>query len=228
MDDIINKELPDRTKLIFGIKNDMFYLLITLGSLLFLPAFIPLDIDKNSATYLLLTMVSITGVLSLSTTWLRFYLGLGISLICFLLSLIDFVLTDPGMIVLIRIIGFILLLTYIAYGILERISKANHISMNIWYGSIAGYLLMGILGGFWCFMLDFFYPGSFALPAGSVPTINTMAYFSFVTMTTVGYGEITPETDPARAIALFIAIVGQMYVTINVAILVSKYMSSRQ
>ena len=225
MDMPIEKEFSKDPSLIFSIRNDLFYLLIALGLLLFLPAFIPIDIHKNVATYILLTIASGAGVVSLSTTRRKFNWGIGIAIACLLFGILGLTLADPGLVLLLRTFGFILLFSYVSIGVLTRVSRSEKISTNILYGSIAGYLLMGLLGGFWCFLLNFLYPGSFMLPEESSPTLNTLTYFSFVTMTTVGYGEITPQTEPAKAVALFIAIVGQMYMTINIAILVSKYVA---
>ncbi len=50
-------------------------------------------------------------------------------------------------------------------------------------------------------------------------------YYSFVTMTTLGYGEILPVTDQARAITILLSILGPMYVAILIAMLVGKYAS---
>jgi voltage-gated potassium channel Kch len=52
-------------------------------------------------------------------------------------------------------------------------------------------------------------------------------YFSFVTITTLGYGDITPVTDKASALALIEAFVGQIYLVVLVAWLVGMYVSRR-
>jgi hypothetical protein len=53
-------------------------------------------------------------------------------------------------------------------------------------------------------------------------------YFSFVTLTTLGYGDITPVSAFAKSLTIFIAITGQLYLTILIAMLVGKYLSSTQ
>ncbi len=212
----------DPSEIIFLIPRDFLSLMSSLGLLIFLPAFIPEPWYKNIATYILLTLASTLGVLSVSTTKKRLYWGLGLTAICFLFNTLSLG-PDAGIVLLLRTFGFILLFTYVVYGVLIRITSARHISINIIYGSIAGYLLMGILGGFWCFFINFLYPGAFSMAETVAPTINTLTYFSFVTMTTVGYGDIIPTNGPAKAVSLFMSIVGQMYMTITIAILVSKY-----
>lgn len=212
----------DPSALIFPIPKDFLTLMVSLGLLIFLPAFVPSLWYKNITSYILLTLASILGVMSVSTTKKRLYWGLALAGICFLFNTLSLA-PDAGLLLLMRTFGFILLFTYVVYGVLTRVTSAGYISINIIYGSIAGYLLMGILGGFWCFFINFMYPGAFSMAETEAPTINTLTYFSFVSMTTVGYGDIIPSNGPAKAVSLFIAIVGQMYMTITIAILVSKY-----
>jgi len=50
-------------------------------------------------------------------------------------------------------------------------------------------------------------------------------YFSFVTLTTLGYGDITPVSSFAKSITILIAITGQLYLTILIAFLVGKFLS---
>jgi hypothetical protein len=56
--------------------------------------------------------------------------------------------------------------------------------------------------------------------------ISHFAYYSFVTLSTLGYGEVTPITRPARSLAALEAIVGQLYLAILIARLVSQHLSS--
>lgn len=52
-------------------------------------------------------------------------------------------------------------------------------------------------------------------------------YFSFVTMSTLGYGDITPVTAPAEAVAILLSVFGPMYLTVLVAMLVGRYMAHK-
>ena len=69
------------------------------------------------------------------------------------------------------------------------------------------------------------WPGSFADPAaaeGSAGlTLSTAMYFSFVTLATLGYGDVVPRTDLARGLAVLEAVGGQLFVAVIVARLVS-------
>jgi len=54
---------------------------------------------------------------------------------------------------------------------------------------------------------------------------NDLIYYSFVTLTTVGYGDITPANSLTKSLTILEAIIGQLYLTVLVALLVGKYVS---
>ena len=67
------------------------------------------------------------------------------------------------------------------------------------------------------------YPGSYNV-AGEIHIMEAL-YFSFVTMTTLGYGDILPLTIQAKSITIILSILGPMYVAILIAMMVGKYAS---
>jgi len=88
-------------------------------------------------------------------------------------------------------------------------------------GAVAVYLLIGLAWASACELLHVVHPGAFsgALPAEPVP--QTWIYYSFVTLTTMGYGDITPVHPVARSLAIAEAVIGQLYLAITLARLVS-------
>ncbi len=113
---------------------------------------------------------------------------------------------------------------YTTVVIIYTVTKSKEININIIFGSIAGFLLIGVLGAMICNMLETFSPGSFILAEGMGDYPITFFYFSFITMTSLGYGDVTPATDIARAISVYLVIFGQLYLAIQVAILVGKFL----
>lgn len=90
------------------------------------------------------------------------------------------------------------------------------------------YLLIGVICALVYCLLEQQWPGSFYFH--TKPLLKTgnnletdMLYFSFVTLATLGYGDITPVAGPARALAVFETISGQIYLVVVVARLVSLY-----
>jgi len=97
------------------------------------------------------------------------------------------------------------------------------------YGALCVYLLIGLTWGFMFLTLEGFQPGSFFLGQGQPTRIDkdpaALVYFSFITLSTVGYGDITPLSPPARSFAFMEAIIGQIYLAVLVARLVGLHIA---
>jgi voltage-gated potassium channel len=109
------------------------------------------------------------------------------------------------------------------YGILRGIF-ARHVSGDAVFGAVCGYLLLGIIWSLLFYAVEIAWPGSFDLPATQGGPVaareldrGVLTYFSFVTLATVGYGDVTPLTPLARTLAWTEAVTGQFYLAILVA-----------
>jgi hypothetical protein len=89
------------------------------------------------------------------------------------------------------------------------------------FGAIVLYLLLGVMWAFAYSMLGVLVPDGFAGGSGHARVLSEWVYFSFVTLTTVGYGDITPVARAARSLAMLEALVGQLYPAIIIARIVS-------
>ncbi|MFV0333201.1 MAG: potassium channel family protein [Tropicimonas sp.] len=92
-------------------------------------------------------------------------------------------------------------------------------------GAIFGYLLLGLTWALLYVHIDLWQPGAFALPEGS-EVWSSMLYYSLVTLTTVGYGDITPLSPAARMAAGFEAVVGVLYIAVMVGSIVGNLRSA--
>jgi hypothetical protein len=132
----------------------------------------------------------------------------------------------------IEIIFRILFFVYILFVLTLGVFKARKVNTNIIYGSVCIYLLMGLTWAFIYSLLELTHPGSFHSmlpefdPGNNLQEGITLrlVYFSYVTLTTLGYGDITPVTPPAQLIASMEAITGQFYLTILVARLIGMHL----
>ncbi|MGB5596186.1 MAG: ion channel [Crocosphaera sp.] len=112
-----------------------------------------------------------------------------------------------------------ILFVIIAIGL--RIYQEKQVSLSVIRGGICVYLLLGI---FWyCLykIILFFDPNAFSVPEGL--TKHSLFYFSFTTLTALGYGDILPNNSFAMILANLEAVLGQMYPAIVIAKLVSLY-----
>jgi voltage-gated potassium channel Kch len=97
--------------------------------------------------------------------------------------------------------------------------------------SINGYLLLGIMFSLIVAVIMFYNPDAFKFPEDmsvvDKNNFNNYLYFSLVTMSTLGYGDIVPKLPYSRTLATFISIGGQLYIAIIIAMLVGKFASKR-
>lgn len=107
--------------------------------------------------------------------------------------------------------------------IVYYIFRVKHLGLNEVYACVAGYLTLGIIMAPFFFLIEQTIPGSFVLPENS--EFYDLIYFSYVTLTTVGFGDISPVHPIAKSLTILVAITGQLYMTIIVAIIIGKYLS---
>ena len=111
------------------------------------------------------------------------------------------------------------------YHLVKQIIKSRNVDNKVIVGSISAYLLLGIVGAFIVNLIDISFAGSFNIPMYPYDAL----FFSFTTITTTGYGNIVPIRPQAQTISYFLAIAGQVYMTVLVAIIVGKHlMHSRE
>jgi hypothetical protein len=108
--------------------------------------------------------------------------------------------------------------------ILFHLFREDRITSDLIMGAICVYFLVGIVWALLYSTLEFFQPGSFQMPQGTVSQA-TFTYYSYVTLTTLGYGEITPISGPARSFALLEAMMGQLYLAVLIARLVGIHIA---
>jgi hypothetical protein len=116
-------------------------------------------------------------------------------------------------------IGFFItvLVNLIKFVLHEKFIDANGI-----YAVISGYLTLGLASAPLFFIIEKYYPGAFTILDGH--TLYDFIYYSFITLTTVGFGDIYPVHPFAKGITIIISISGQLYLTILIAIIIGKYM----
>lgn len=105
---------------------------------------------------------------------------------------------------------------------------AAEVDIKVIISSISGYLALGLIGAFGFQILGQIEPGSLIVAAGDALNRHDMVYFSFVTMSTLGYGDLLPVGPLARGMAILVTLSGQMYMTMVVAMIIGKYIVSDQ
>lgn len=119
-----------------------------------------------------------------------------------------------------------LLAMFAAGGALRFTMRAATVDVEHLYAALSAYLLAGIFFGIFYWVLEHVGPGTFAAPAEF--SRMSAIYFSFVTLATLGYGDIVPRTDVARGLAIVEGVGGQLFLAVMVARLVSLYARGKE
>ena len=110
--------------------------------------------------------------------------------------------------------------------ILIFIYSQKEVSRDLIVGAAIVYLLMALAWSFIFGAVESLHPGSFSIPEiQGISTGRHFLYYSFVTITTLGYGDITPVTSLARSLCILEAVIGQLYLVVQVAWLVGVHVS---
>jgi voltage-gated potassium channel len=122
----------------------------------------------------------------------------------------------------------IVLLGFFAVTILAYVVGSGRVTSDKIFAAICAYLLIGYAWAFGYALLNEFQPHAFAAvtdvsPNDYVGRVVQMRYFSFVTLTTVGYGDIVPRSSGAQTMAILEAIVGQFYLVALIGRLVGLH-----
>jgi len=168
-----------------------------------------LDFSKKTRNILF-----ISGIVTIFLTWIDYFFAKDILRLVSFLSFFSFNL-------------------FITVFMVRHIARSQQVTLTIIINSINGYLQIGILGALLLAIAEIAQKFFFHINAGAINFSGDAAagfhdylYFSFVTLTTLGYGDITPVSALAKSLTIVIAITGQLYLTILIAMLVGKYLSN--
>ena len=126
-----------------------------------------------------------------------------------------------------RIFG-VLFFGFAVVNILRTVFKAEEVTVELIFAAVVAYLLIAIMWAFLYMILDLLAPGSFSFPSEGFRTLTMrFEYLSFITITTLGYGDITPLTNEASALTMMEALIGQIYMVVLVAWLVGMHVSRK-
>ena len=124
----------------------------------------------------------------------------------------------------------LVLVAFVVVNLLRFVWRAPSVNVEVLCASISAYLMLGLMWTMAYWLVDQLTPGAFSFNTNagqrSMNGFNGF-YFSFVTLSTVGYGDITPVSRIARWLAAMEAMTGLLYVAVLIARLVSLYSSAK-
>lgn len=211
--------------------NNIILLVCLLALILCYPLF---QKDNSLVRDLLLTGIFFSGIYSLefsarsrmvllpltiltaATTWIHHYIDTD------WMSLIDFGTSSITLAVIVVLM-------------IRHIARSRVVTPTIILSSVNGYVLLGVLGATLFSIANgvhrFFNGAESAgilLPDQGTPEYSDYLYLSFITLTTVGYGDVVTVSHLTRSVAILIGLSGQLYMTILIAMLVGKFLAANE
>ena len=110
-----------------------------------------------------------------------------------------------------------------AAGLFSYLRNSRSVAQAQLYTAVNIYLLLGLLWAALYLTVDAFSPGAIQVGSHSADRQTELLYFSLVTISTIGYGDIVPLSGEVRILAALEGVTGVLYVAITVALLVSRF-----
>ena len=212
---------PDR-------EDNFFYLLAGLAILLVTgPVLSELFTGSwKIAAELSFSLLLIVGVWSLQSSRQRLLLGLALVSISLLGTAANLIFQSELFLWLI-IPSRLLFLGLTAVVVLEQVMLSGKVNLNKIVGAVCVYLILGTFWALLCLVLEMAVPGSYSglERYDEELWIWRLIYYSFITLTTIGYGDITPANAFSETLAWIEGLIGQFYIAILVASLVGMYIA---
>jgi voltage-gated potassium channel len=213
---------PERQK---SLLRTNIMLLIVLLVMIFLLPVIPLE--DHFLTKVALSLVVATGLFAAEFSRSLFRILFSIAILVIgvtVLSLFERNSDTLTYVSFLLVTAFFILITI---SLITHIAGAKNVESSTLICAVNSYLLIGLSLSLLFILMDMIAPNSFGQIASDGNRASAFIYYGFVTLTTLGYGDILPVTPLARSLAAFTALFGQLYLVIIMAFLIGKYLNAK-
>jgi hypothetical protein len=217
-------------KKIFNYRIELYFLsllLILFGSIIF-----PIELFEDVILPILSLANIITGILLIYKKRLIFRVFILLFSIALISTFFEIYLNPSFAIGYLKFATYFLFYIIVTYEIILKVWKSKKINRNVIIGLMSGYISLGFVALFLFMSIELANPHSFS---GLTETtdlirlqIDELFYFSYITLMTIGYGDIVPITPIAQKAAILIGLLGQFYLVILTGIIVGKFINQQK
>lgn len=121
--------------------------------------------------------------------------------------------------------------SFVAFELVKQVWRAKNVSSNIILGMMSGYICLGLVAYFGFLGIEAINPGSYnGIPVDMLlgEKSRQLMNFSYITLLTVGYGDISPASFMAQKLAVLTAMMGQFYLVIITAVVIGKFLQNKE
>jgi hypothetical protein len=205
--------------------------LISFTLLLFGGLFFPEQLFKTWISPLLVVLALLTGYIILSVRKKTRPLFGALFLVALLSQALQFfeVAQQSHGLRVIHFVIFTAFFTLVTATIIIQVWKTREVDAKLVFGVMGGYISLGLVAFFLLLAIEFAHPGSFnGIEAGAASSFEDLLYYTYITLMTIGYGDISPTTPLAKKAAVLIGLWGQFYLVIITALVVGKYLNAEK
>jgi voltage-gated potassium channel len=175
-------------------------------------------------TDIFFSLILLSAIYTVSEKRSTFFTGMALAFSYLILIWSTYLVSVPSVRVLSQLFGAFFT-GYILIFILTFIARQQDVTAEVIKAAVCGYFFLGLMWSCIYLFMESFQPGSFQIAQKGTGDQGHFIYFSFITMTTVGYGDTTPISNAARSLAVLEAVMGQLYLAVTIARLVGIHIS---
>ena len=201
-------------------------LLLSLLTMIFVLPVIPMEDPLITRIVLILVVFSGLFAAEFSRSIFRILFALGAAVIGF--TVITIFIKESRNLSIVLFFLNSLFFVIVTMTLVLQVAQAKKVVGSTLICAINSYLLIGLSSALIIAIIDLYVPNSFGIQVQDGETLSTFIYFAFVTLTTLGYGDISPLTPLARSFSTFTALFGQLYLVIIMALIVGKFLNTKR
>ena len=182
-----------------------------------------ISIQKELLTSLLLCILVISGLFAADFSKSAFRILLSIGTLVILVTALNLFMPEVQSLNILTFVLNTLFFIIVTIALIAHVASARQVYTSTLLCAINSYLLIGLTLSILFVIMDLFAPGSFSQITPD-EGFSSFIYYGFVTLTTLGFGDITPDTALARSLSTFTALFGQLYLVIIMALIIGKFL----
>jgi len=182
--------------------------------------------DVNAAPFLIIQNVLASMVLFYGKKKWRLPLLL-IFLTISVLVVFDLLLGRTGYLRVIFALTYMVYFVFLSTEVFHRILRMKEVNLSSISAVLCGFIILGLIGGYVFSIIEVSQTGSFSNLSSGLDKFEDLIYFSFVTILSVGYGDISPVTPIAKKAAMFFGLLGYFYGVVVIGIMIGRFISER-
>lgn len=200
--------------------------------ILFGSIFFPKEIFQKGILPILSLLNIIAGILLISKKKLLYRGFIFLFSLALISTFFEFFFDPSSAVGYLKFTTYFLFYIIVTYEIVLKVWKSKKVNKNVIIGLMSGYISLGFVALFLFMSIELSDSNSFSGLTETTGLINfqidELLYFSYITLMTIGYGDIAPVTPIAQKASILIGLLGQFYMVILTAIIVGKFLSQQK